>query len=406
MLLTKPLHTKIISTVSTKTLVESFEEKFNLLLDTVEDFIFILDANGCFENVSYKGAISLDYLPNELRKKHVTEIVSEKNKSVLINSIRQVLYSQKQVSLNLFLVSKSLEEIKHHIIIRPIISENTISGLIGVCKNQSKELLHQEKITALKGNLSEMNRLLNFERQRSKKQKVILEELNRLKNEFISQFSHDMRTPLSTIIGFSEAIYSDDQLSEEMKREFQTEILNEAKRLAKMINDALEATNLESGKAFLVKSELDCLELLKNVIFSNKILAAGKNINFAFELPEEKFLISADKDRITEVFDSLIKNSLKHTPKGGRIRVFGQIFPQEIEIILTDTGKGISQNDSQRLLNPTNSFQIISKAKSETGIGLDFAKKIVDLHNGYMDIQSDIDKGTTFIIKLPRYLTE
>ena len=310
------------------------------------------------------------------------------------------------MSLNLFLVSKSLEEIKHHIIIRPIISENTISGLIGVCKNQSKELLHQEKITALKGNLSEMNRLLNFERQRSKKQKVILEELNRLKNEFISQFSHDMRTPLSTIIGFSEAIYSDDQLSEEMKREFQTEILNEAKRLAKMINDALEATNLESGKAFLVKSELDCLELLKNVIFSNKILAAGKNINFAFELPEEKFFISADKDRITEVFDSLIKNSLKHTPKGGRIRVFGQIFPQEIEIILTDTGKGISQIDSQRLLNPTNSFKIISKAKSETGIGLDFAKKIVDLHNGYMDIQSDIDKGTTFILKLPRYLTE
>ena len=404
--LTKTLHSKITSTESSKILIESFEEKFNLLLDTVEDFIFILDSNGCFENVSYKGAISLDYLPTELRKKHVTEIVSEKNKSTLINSIRQVLYSQKQVNLNLFLVSKSLEEIKHHVIIRPIISENTISGLIGVCKNQSKELVHQEKITALKGNLSEMNRLLNVERQRSKKQKVILEELNRLKNEFISQFSHDMRTPLSTIIGFSEAIYSDDQLSEEMKREFQTEILKEAKRLAKMINDALEATNLESGKAFLVKSEVDCLELLKNVIFSNKILAAGKNINFTFELPEEKFLISADKDRITDVFDSLIKNSLKHTPKGGRMKVFGQIFPQEIEFIFTDTGEGISQNDSQRLLNPTNSFKIISKAKSETGIGLDFAKKIVDLHNGYMDIQSDIDKGTTFIIKLPRYLTE
>jgi PAS domain S-box-containing protein len=404
--LTKTLHTKITSTENSRILMESFEEKFNLLLDTVEDFIFILDSNGCFENVSYKGAISLDYLPTELRKKHVTEIVSEKNKSTLINSIRQVLYSQKQVNLNLFLISKSLEEIKHHVIIRPIISENTISGLIGVCRDQSKELLRQEKITALKGNLSEMNRLLNVERQRSQKQKVILEELNRLKNEFISQFSHDMRTPLSTIIGFSEAIYSDDQLSEEMKREFQTEILKEAKRLAKMINDALEATNLESGKAFLIKSEVDCLDLLKNVIFSNKILAAGKNIDFAFELPEEKFLISADKDRITEVFDSLLKNSLKHTPKGGRIRVFGQIFPQEIEIIFTDTGKGISQNDSQRLLNPTNSFKIISKAKSETGIGLDFAKKIVDLHNGYMDIQSDIDKGTTFIIKLPRYLTE
>ncbi len=146
--------------------------------------------------------------------------------------------------------------------------------------------------------------------------------------------------------------------------------------------------------------------MLKEVIILNKILAKSKNINFEFELPNEKFLISADKDRITDVFDSLIKNSVKHTQKGGKIKIFGQIFPQEIELIFTDTGKGFSQNDSKKLLNTPNSFQIISKAKSETGIGLDFAKKIVDLHNGFMEIQSEIDKGTTFIIKLPRYLTE
>jgi PAS domain S-box-containing protein len=404
--LTKTLHSKITSTTNPQILIESVEEKFNLLLETIEDFVFVLDSNGCFENVGYKGAITLDYLPTELRNKHITEIVSEKNKPALVNSIHQVLKSHKQVSLNLFFVSKSSEEIKHHLVIRPIILENSIIGLLGVCKDLSKDIVHQEKITALKGNLSEMNRLLNIERQRSNKQKVILGELNRLKNEFISQFSHDMRTPLSTIIGFSEAICSDDQLLSETKKEFQIEILNEAKRLAKMINDALEATNLESGKAFLVKSEVDCLELLKNVIFSNKILAFGKNIDFSFELPEEKFPISADKDRIIEVFDALIKNSVKHTPRGGRIKIFGQIFPQEIEIIFTDTGKGISQNDSQRLLNSTNSFKIISKAKSETGIGLDFAKKIVDLHNGFMDIQSEVDRGTTFIIKLPRFLTE
>ena len=233
-------------------MIDSFEEKFSLLLDTVEDFIFILDSNGRFENVSYKGAISLGYLPNELRKKHVTEIIVDKNKTVLINSIRQVLSSQKQISFNLFFLSKSFEEIKHNIIIRPIIDENTVTGLIGVCKNMSKELVLQEKITALKGNQLEMNRLLNVERQRSGKQKVILEELNRFKNEFISQFSHEMRTPLSTIIGFSEAICSDDQLSEVMKSEFQSEILKESKRLARMINEAFEMTNLESGKAFLI----------------------------------------------------------------------------------------------------------------------------------------------------------
>jgi len=387
-------------------LIDSFEEKFNLLLDTVEDFIFILDSNGCFENVSYKGAISLGYLPNELRKKHVTEIIVDKNKPVLINSIHQVLSSQKQISFNLFFLSKSFEEIKHQVIIRPIVDGNTVNGLIGVCKNLSKELALQEKITSLKGNLIEMNRLLNVERQRSGRQKVILEELNRLKNAFISQFSHEMRTPLSTIIGFSEAICSDDQLSEVMKSEFQSEILKEAKRFARMINEALELTNIESGKGFLVKAKVDCLELLKYVIMSNTSIAKSKNIRLEIELPEETFAISADKERISDVFDSLIKNSVKHTQKGGKIKIFSQIFPQEIEFLFTDTGKGISQNDSQKLLNPSNSFKIIRKAKSETGIGLDFAKKIVDLHNGFMDIQSEIDKGTTFIIKLPRNLTD
>ena len=403
--LTKILH-KNTDITNSKILIDTFEEKFNLLLETVDDFIFILDADGCFENVSYKGAISLGFLPNELRKKHITEIFVDKNRPSLINSIRQVLSSQKQISFNSFLLTRSSEEIKHQITIRPIQSENTVTGLIGVCKNLSKESILQEKITALNVNLIEMNRLLFLERQRSGKQKVILEELNRLKNEFISKFSHEMRTPLSTIIGFSEAICSDDQLSEAMKGEFQTEVLNEAKRLARMINEALELTNTESGKGSLVKSELDCLELLKEVIISNKTLARSKNVNLEFELPDEKFSISADKDKISDVFNSLIKNSVKHTPKGGKIKIFGHIFPQEIEIIFTDTGKGISQNDSKKLLNPSNNFKIISKAKSETGIGLDFAKKIVELHNGYMDIQSEVDKGTTFIIKLPRNLTD
>lgn len=387
-------------------MIDSFEEKFSLLLDTVEDFIFILDSNGRFENVSYKGAISLGYLPNELRKKHVTEIIVDKNKSVLINSIHEVLSSQKQISFNSVLLSKSFEEIKHRITIRPIVDENTVTGLIGVCKNMSKELVLQEKITALNGNLLEMNRLLNVEKQRSGKQKVILEELNRLKNDFISQFSHDMRTPLSTIIGFSEAICSDDQLSDIMKTEFQLEIFKEAKRLARMINEALELTNIESGKGFLIKSKVNCIELLRSIINSNASFAKSKNISLEFELPDETFAISADKERISDVFDSLIKNSVKHTQRGGKIKIFGQIFPQEIELLFTDTGKGISQNDSQKLLISSNSFKIIRKAKSETGIGLDFAKKIVDLHNGFMDIQSEIDKGTTIIIKLPRNLTD
>jgi signal transduction histidine kinase len=316
------------------------------------------------------------------------------------------LASQKQVGSTIFFQSKTFDEVKHHVILRPIIHSAGIEGIVGVCKNLIKEQQLQEKITALKGNLLEMNRLLSVERQRSGRKKVILEELNNMKNNFISEFSHEMRTPLSTIIGFSEAICSDDQLSDSMKAEFQAEILREAKRLAKMINETLEHTIVESNKALLAKSNIDCLELLKNVILSNKSLALTKNISLDYDLPDHAVMISADKDRLADVFDALIKNSVKHTQKGGKIKIIGQIFPKEIELLFTDTGKGISHFDSQTLLNPSNTVKIIRKAKSETGIGLDFAKKIVDLHNGYMNIQSEVDRGSTFIIKLPRYLTD
>lgn len=404
--LTKTVHKNLHGIKSPKTISDSFEEKFNLLMDTIEDLVFILDFEGCFESVSYKGAVGLGYLPNELRKKHITEIAAERNKAALIGSIRQILSSNKKLSFTLFLLSKSFEEIKYHVTLRPITNEGKITGLIGVCKNLSTELALQEKITTLKENLLEINRLLNVEKQRSKRQKIILEELNRLKNEFVSHFSHEMRTPLSTIIGFSEAICSDDQLSDLVKRDFQREILNEAKRLAKMINDALEATDLESGKSSLVKSEFDLLELLRNVIIANKSSAKSKNISLEYELPTEKFTTNADKDKISDVFESLIKNAIKHTRRTGKVKIYSQIFPHEIEIIFTDTGRGISPNDFQNLIKPTKSFRIISKVKSETGIGLDFAKKIVELHDGYMDIQSEIDKGTAIIIKLPRFSTE
>lgn len=406
MSITKTIHkgTAILSTERTS--AESAEEKLNLLLDTVDDFLFFLDSNGCFESASYKGSVALGYLPHELRKKHITEIVIDRNKSLMINSIRQIITSQKQVSINLFLHSKTNDEIKHQVTLRPIKSANRLSGIFGLAKNLGKETALQEKITALKNSLVELNRLLGIEKQRSGRQKAILQELNRLKNDFISQFSHELRTPLSTIIGFSEAICSDDHLSEEMKNEFQREILNEAKRLAKAIDEALEATNLESGKGFLIKTELNIVDLVKNVIFSNKILAENKNIHLNYDLPSEKCLLKADKERITDVFDALIKNAIKYTQKSGNIRIFGQIFPHEIEFVFTDTGRGISQNDSKSLLNSSKSFQIISKAKSETGIGLDFAKKIVDLHDGFMEIQSEIDKGTAVIIKLPRNYTD
>lgn len=101
--------------------------------------------------------------------------------------------------------------------------------------------------------LLEANRLVSIEKQRSKRQKTILTELNRMKSEFVSNISHELRTPLASIIGFSETISSDPNMPTEMRNEFNEIILNEGKRLAKLINEMLDISRLEGGQIELFK---------------------------------------------------------------------------------------------------------------------------------------------------------
>lgn len=385
-------------------LLQKSEERLRTLFETADDLIFVLDFKGNFVSVNSNGALSLEYLPDELIGNHFLNFISDEDKTEVVKSFQQILKSDRIVSFNVTFVSKYGKSNVFEINARSTFNNEKVEGMLGIGRDITERILEQEKTKELNNKFIEANRLIAIERDRAKQKISVLEELNRLKNEFVSNISHELRTPLASIIGFSETIDSDHEMPESMKIEFNQIILNEAKRLSKLINDVLDISKIEAGKITLHKVEFDVILLLKNVVNRLVPKAEAKDVVLSFEIPSEEVLLHLDKERIEQVFENLINNAIKFTPEGGRVAVFAQGFYKEFEVIISDTGIGIPKKDLPFIFQK---FYRVSRPGSEipgTGLGLALVKQIIDLHKGLITVQSEEEKGTTFIIKLPKIM--
>ena len=214
--------------------------------------------------------------------------------------------------------------------------------------------------------------------------------------------SHELRTPLASIVGFAETIMSDQGLSKETIHEFSEIILSEGKRLAKLIDNLLDFSRLESGQDELFKTNIGVINVIEEVLFSFNQQIKEKKLTLSKHFPEEDPIINADKERIEKVFWNLISNSIKFSNSGGRISLIIQDFGKEVEIVVSDTGIGISEKDLPFLFQKFSKINRPGAQIGGTGFGLVAVKQIVDLHKGFIKIRSEIEKGTTFLIRLPK----
>jgi signal transduction histidine kinase len=187
-----------------------------------------------------------------------------------------------------------------------------------------------------------------------------------------------------------------------MKKEFNNVILNEGKRLAKLINDVLDLTKVEGGKIVLKKISFDVFKLLEDTIASQRDYADRKNITITFEQTAGELIIDADREKLFQAIDSLINNAVKFTNEYGRIKIICSSQFREVEIIISDTGIGIPEKDLPYIFQK---FYRVSRPGTElpgTGVGLVFVKQVVDLHKGLITVLSESGNGTTFVLKLPK----
>jgi PAS domain S-box-containing protein len=382
------------------TYFENLPDDIKSFIELSDDLIFQLDLSGKIKSINKNGARLLDYKPAELTDKYFFELFKSSFRNNVLNVFQQAINENENKIFEAGVLGKYKDEFSFKFRIKSITTDGEISGLIGIGKNHSAIKRLEEKITELSENLKEAKRIINIERSRGQQKISLLEELNRMKADFISNISHEFRTPLASIIGFSESISTDPAMLPEHQREFNEIILAEGKRLAKLINDVLDLTRLESGGVELNKIRINCNAVIERVIEKLNDEIKKKELILTKEFTEEEVFLFADKEKLSRVFYSIIENAIKFTGKGGRVTVFTHTLYKEFEVIITDTGIGISKKDLPYIFQKYYNDRESTDYDSKRGLGLVFVKHIVDLHKGSISIQSEVNEGTTVIVKL------
>ena len=227
-----------------------------------------------------------------------------------------------------------------------------------------------------------------------------LMESNIAKSEFLGVTSHELRTPLTTLLGYSELLLTRD-LTEKQKKEFLGFINEESIHLSKIVDDLLDISRIGSQKDFgLVKKPVNLADiLLKNTNFYSGV-ETGKSI--IVDTEENLPLVSADKERIDQVVKNILDNAIKYSPDGD---IVCKAFAKDdmVWIGIQDYGIGISKQDLPYIFDKF--FRVKRKKTAKivgTGLGMSIVKHIVESHNGKIDIESELGKGTTIVFGLPR----
>jgi two-component system OmpR family sensor kinase len=218
--------------------------------------------------------------------------------------------------------------------------------------------------------------------------------------DFVADVSHELRSPLTSIKGFAQAIVDGTAKGKEGQLKAATVIEDESKRMMRLVEELLEFSRLESGQVKMAKQPLDVKELLNQCheIFSMR--AEEKGVNLKLDLGPVSTVIG-DIDRLEQVFSNLLDNALKHTPAGGQISINAkQSSPYFAEISITDTGPGIP---AEQMMHIFERFYRADPAtgKAGAGLGLAIARQIVLAHGGDISARSTLGKGTEFLVRLP-----
>jgi len=228
---------------------------------------------------------------------------------------------------------------------------------------------------------------------------------NRAKTTFLANMSHELRTPLNAIIGFSEIMQGEmlGPLGSDTYKDYTADIYRSGKHLLDIIGDLLDVSKIEAGKLDIHCEDIDISQILSNcIIFYGNSTKANK-LNIEVDIPKDFPALSADPTRVKQIAMNLISNSIKHTPSGGKINVTARLNGHgTAKIIFTDTGCGIPQEDIPHITRPF--FQtgdIMTTPQDGSGLGLYIVNALVHLHNGSMDIKSEVGKGTSVTIELP-----
>lgn len=223
-----------------------------------------------------------------------------------------------------------------------------------------------------------------------------------LRNTFIANVSHELRTPLASVQGFIQGML-DRTIEVEDRDKYLDIVLGETKRMGALITDLLNLAKIESGQFPMELSEFDVNELIRRCIIVFEQRIEEKKLIVDVSLGEEKLMVWADEDRISQVVTNLIDNAVKFSYEGGELKVWTHVVDNKVYVNVSDTGEGIPPEEQQYVFERFYKVdKSHSRSKPGTGIGLSIAKRIIMQLGEKITLQSAVGKGTTFTFTLTR----
>jgi two-component system phosphate regulon sensor histidine kinase PhoR len=230
-----------------------------------------------------------------------------------------------------------------------------------------------------------------------------IKKLEQMRKDFVANVSHELKTPVTSIKGFSETLLDGAMNDKQALEEFLSIILKESDRLQSLILDLLELSKIEQQGFRLNVHEFDIVAVLKEIITMLLNKAEEKNIVLEFQSKKEQVFLEGDIYRLKQVFINLIGNAIAYTTEKGEIIVIVNDGDEDVQVIVKDTGVGIEKDKIPRIFER---FYRVDRDRSRnsggTGLGLAIVKHIVEAHNGKINVISELGKGSEFIIKLKK----
>lgn len=336
---------------------------------------------------------------NELSFKHHNEVLAYATKN-MINGQEYYIYVQKDTSGQksaiansaililgcVFLTGSIVFLVIADIIVKPLTRlTNAIKELSNGNYNVRVDNVGQDEISKLNQGFNQMARQLAKQ--------------DETRQKFISDISHEFQTPLTSIQGFANILKEED-LPKEQRVKYANIILYNSKRLSSLAKNMLQLTLLDREEIELELTNYSLVEQMNRVISTQENQAMEKNIEIVFEMPKKEIFIEGDEQRLEQVWTNIISNAIKYTNEGGLITITMKKNSKDIEISIEDTGIGMSKEVVSHIFER---FYREDKARNVegNGLGLAIVKSIVDLHHGKIDILSQVDVGTNFIVRLP-----
>ncbi len=328
-------------------------QKFDTIVDHIDDGVIILDSNKTIllVNPAARRAFGL-WLDDNVTGKPVEEVLPHPDLKSLLN--------------------EGLDNpLPHHEIVfddgRVLSAQNTVIPSIGIA-------ITMQDITYLK-------------------------QIDRLKNEFVHTVSHDLRSPLTAILGYVDLLERVGPVNEQ-QREFIHRVQNSVESITALVNDLLELGRIEAG--FDAQKEVVPLEgIIRYTLETLGSQIADKHLNLHLNLPVDIPEMRGNPIRLRQMLDNMIGNAIKYTPEDGDITIEVEVQSEQVIIRISDNGPGIPPSDQSHIFEKFYRASNVPKGVGGSGLGLAIVKSIVDSHHGRIWVKSLLGKGSTFTVVLP-----